>query len=120
MILPMTYRLALLGLLLLTAGCSRSILKGDLIGAFASGASQRLELRANGTYKNTYATLQGRSVTEEGTWELERVEDVPTISLLQGANVSGRGYYLMQVGRSGGKIRLYHNKEMGLYLEKER
>jgi hypothetical protein len=122
----MRAQLILLGLIgLLFCGCSRSVEKNQIPGIYTVGSLDTLELRPNGTYRHAYQNADGRSVTDEGAWQFEIVEDRPTVTLqnfrctLPGVKSVGRGIFLMKATAKGKKVRLWLDEDQGIFYEQQ-
>jgi hypothetical protein len=84
--------------------------------------SDVLQLDSGGMYQHTYRSDDGRDVMDTGTWELEIVEGVSTVTLhnfrstTTGVKAFGTGYYLLKATSSlGGKIRLWIDEDKNIY-----
>ncbi len=110
---------------LLFIGCSKAVEKNQLPGIYTAGLLATLELRADGTYRNTYQTADGRKVIDEDKWQFETVENAPTVTLrnfrctLPGVKAAGGGFFLARVTWNGSKLRLWVDEDQGVFFERQ-
>jgi hypothetical protein len=109
------------------AGCSSHYTIGDLAGKYVlsvDGGVDTIQLSANGTYTHTYKAKSGQTANQQGSWSLEDLQAGPTVSLdnfrpLLAENVRGRGFYLLLVKKSFGRVYLITNIDLGEGYKKQ-
>lgn len=110
---------------LLLISCSKMVDQSQLPGTYSAGTLATLELRADGTYRNTYQAANGQKVIEESAWRLEIIENTPTLVLqnfrctLPGAKAIGSGFYLAKITSSRSAIRLWVDEDQGVFFERK-
>jgi hypothetical protein len=112
----------------LVAGCSSHYSAGELAGKYVlsvDGATDTIELEANGKYLHSYAAKSGDVGRQEDTWTLEEMQAGSTVVLnnfhpLLRESARERGsYYLLLAKRSFGTLYLITNIDLNEGYKKQ-
>jgi hypothetical protein len=108
-------------------GCTSHYSAGDLAGRYVlsvDGGVDTIQLGTNGTYTHVYKAKSGQTDHQEGSWSLEDLQAGPTVALadfrpLLTESVRGRGFYLLLVKNSFGRVYLITNIDLGEGYKRE-
>ena len=115
-------------LLFTLVGCSEPIDKTSLAGKYVLNKSRGvdvIQLRSDSIYVHTYKSDVASATSATGRWELEEIEGAKTVTLhdfraLPNENTRGSGFYLLQIQRKFGRVRLVVDSDLGIFYEQQR
>ena len=98
-----------------SAACSSPVEREIVVGKYVgvrNGASEILDLRADGTYSQTYKPHEGEQLLRTNIWEFETVSGAPNVVLhdfrpfLYKERFPTEGIFLIRATKTWGKIQL--------------
>jgi len=108
-------------------GCSKPYTVAQIVGKYALNVgpgTDLLELHSDGTYIHSFQDQEGLKTMRNGKWEIDNIDAGPMVTLndfqpLPGEQIRGQGFFLLNIKKHFGKIRLMTNGDANEFYEKK-